>query len=362
MPFTLPAFNPPDFNQSKFRDAPCVKTASVIKDGVAPRYYHSTSMFPEFFKVSGRWVLAEESRMDCTVVIREDSKLEVIEARRLKVGDITILGRTENCEEGIYVHEKPFEDPESSNNDKFVFRQGRSRETAYSQDYDKLYDILRYEKAHGNIVWVLGPAVSFDKDSRSSMQKLIENGFADGILAGNAMATHDLEAAWLRTALGQDIYTQKSRPNGHYHHLDVLNRVRESGSIASFIQDEDIHDGIIYACSRCKVPFVLAGSIRDDGPLPEVCANVYESQDRMRSIIRKATTVICIATQLHTIASGNMTPCFRKTGDQIRPVYLYCVDISEFVVNKLKDRGSLSSIGIVTNVQDFLVNVAKGVL
>ena len=175
------------------------------------------------------------------------------------------------------------------------------------------------------------------------------------------MATHDLEGAYLRTALGQDIYTQQSMPNGHYNHLDTINRVKYHGSIAEFIRKENIDNGIIYSCEKCGVPYVLGGSIRDDGPLPPVFGNVYEAQDAMRDQIREATTVICMATTLHTIATGNMTPSFRVLPDgTIRQVYFYCVDISEFAVNKLADRGSLSARGIVTNVQDFVVNLAKG--
>ena len=181
------------------------------------------------------------------------------------------------------------------------------------------------------------------------------------MLAGNALATHDLEAAYLKTALGQNIYTQKSQPNGHYNHLDTINRVKQCGGIPQFIEAEKIDNGIIYSCEKKGVPYVLAGSIRDDGPLPPVYGNVYEAQDRMRDQVRGATTVLCMATMLHSIAVGNMTPSYRVMPDgTVREVYFYCVDISEFMVNKLTDRGSLSSRGIVTNVQDFIVNIAKG--
>ena len=142
---------------------------------------------------------------------------------------------------------------------------------------------------------------------------------------------------------------------------DTINRVRYHGSIANFIQNENIHDGIIYSCEKCGVPYVLGGSIRDDGPLPPVYGDVYAAQNAMRDQIRSATTVISMATMLHTIATGNMTPSFRVLPDgTVRQVYFYCVDVSEFVVNKLADRGSLSARGIVTNVQDFVVNLQKG--
>ena len=218
------------------------------------------------------------------------------------------------------------------------------------------------EKEHGGkVVWVMGPAFAFDADARAAMAALFDNGYGQALLAGNALATHDLEGALLHTALGQDIYTQKSQPNGHYNHLDVCNKVRRSGSIPQFVKDYDLDDGIICSCVRNNVPIVLAGSIRDDGPLPEVIGDVYEAANVMREQIRGATTVICLATMLHTIATGNMTPSFRVLEDgTVRPVYLYTVDADEFVVNKLLDRGSLSATTIVTNVQDFITLVAKG--
>ena len=117
----------------------------------------------------------------------------------------------------------------------------------------------------------------------------------------------------------------------------------------------------MYSLVKKNVPFVLTGSIRDDGPLPEVIASAYEGQSRMRDMVRDATTVICLATQLHTIATGNMTPSFRVVDGVVRPLYIYCIDTSEFVTNKLADRGSLSAISMLTNAQDFIVNVAKGV-
>lgn len=360
MEFVLPAYHAPDFTQPALAGAPDVKMERAQMDGVAPEGYHSTSMYPEYFKLNGQWRLAEESRMDCSVLLRSDGHLDVVEMRNIKKGDLVLLGRTEQGEEGIYVHDSGFVQ-ETGKKDVFAFRTGRSRETAYSRDYDELYPLLQHEREHGNIVWVMGPACAFDSDSRTAMQRLIENGFVSGLLAGNALATHDLEAGYLKTALGQNIYTQQPHYNGHYNHLDTINEVRKCGSIPRFIEEKQISDGIIYACTKKRVPFVLTSSIRDDGPLPEVYADSYEGQSAMRALVRQATTVICLATQLHTIATGNMTPSFRVVNGVIRPVYLYVVDISEFVVNKLKDRGSLSSVGMITNVQDFVVNVARGV-
>ena len=359
--FHLPEYREPDFTQERFVKAPDAAWEKVTIKGVAPENYHSTSMYPEYFKINGKWTLAEESRMDSSVVLCDDGTLKVVENRNLEIGDKVILGRSENAEEGIYLHSTGFEDPEEEEGDQFVFRQGRSRETSYARDYDRLFELLKYEKDHGNIIWVMGPAFSFDADARRAMQAMVENGYVDGLMAGNALATHDLEGAMFHTALGQDIYTQKSQPNGHYNHLDVINRVRKSGSIAQFIDDYKIDNGIMYSCVKNNVPFVLTGSIRDDGPLPEVIGNAYDGQTAMRGMIKKSTTVICLATMLHTIATGNMTPSYRVLEDgTVRPVFLYTVDADEFVVNKLLDRGSLAATTIVTNVQVFIMIVVKG--
>ena len=298
--------------------------------------------------------------MDC-VAVYENGKIYVREFRNLKQGDLVLTGRTENCEDGIFVYPHGFDEGEGGHDEAFAFRQRRSRETAFSKDYDNIYELLRHEREHGYVVWVMGPACAFDSDSREAFSKLVMNGYVDALLAGNALATHDLEGAYLNTALGQNIYTQYSQPNGHYNHIDTINRVKFHGSIPAFVEKEGIDNGIIYSCVKKDVPFVLVGSIRDDGPLPDVDANVYEGQDAMRDCVRKATTVICMATTLHSIATGNMTPSFRVMPDgTIRQVYFYSVDVSEFAVNKLGDRGSLSAKSIVTNVQDFVVNVSKG--
>ncbi|MBR5288811.1 MAG: hypothetical protein IKU34_09540 [Clostridia bacterium] len=359
--FTLRRYTAPDFSQEQFLRAPDAVFLPAPADGVAPENFHAMSIYPEYAKVNGQWLLAVESRMDCVAVL-EDERLVIREFRLLKKGDMVLIGRTESCEEGIYLHASGFTQ-ETAVQEAFSFRRSRSRETAYSQDYSELYELLRHEREHGYVVWVLGPAFTFDRDARKAMGALIEAGYVDAILAGNAMATHDLEAAYLGTALGQDIYTHISQPNGHYNHLETINRVRHHGSIAAFIREEGIDNGIIHACEKHGIPYVLCGSIRDDGPLPPVYADVYAAQDAMRHHLRRATTVICMATMLHTIAAGNMTPSYRVTQDgTIRQVYFYCVDVSEFAVNKLGDRGSLSARGIVTNVQDFVVLLEKNLL
>lgn len=355
--FTLPTYTAPDFSTPTLLAAPDARWAPAPADGIAPEGYHATTVFPEYLKLEGQWRLLEVSRMDC-VVVRADDRLTVKPFRHLRQGEAVLMGRSEDGGEGILVHANGF-GQHSANGDAFAFRLARTRETSYSLDYDHLYDLLRHEREHGTIVFVLGPAVVFDADSRASMQRLIEQGYAHALFAGNALATHDLEAALFHTGLGQDIYTKHSAPNGHYHHLDVINRARAAGSIEALVREYAISDGVVAACVRRGVPMVLAGSIRDDGPLPGVLADVYAAQDAMRAHTSRATTVLGLATQLHSIATGNMTPSYQVRDGVVRPVFFYSVDISEFAVNKLHDRGSLSVTSVITNVQDFMVNLAR---
>lgn len=351
------SYNAPDFNEPQFLNAQAAAMEPAPADGIAPSNYHATSNFPEYVKLeSGAWILAPEGRMDA-VLVYHDGKLEVTEARRLQQGDMVVVGRTENGEEGIFVHDNCFIE-KTAREDKFTFRSRGTRETPFSHSYDNLYEILKHDRDHGHIVWVLGPAVAFDKDSRNAMQGLIESGFCHALMAGNALATHDIEAAHFGTGLGQNIYSQSLQPLGHYNHLDILNEVRKAGSIRQALEEMQIKDGIMYACEKKNIPYILAGSIRDDGPLPEIIGDVYEAQDRMREHARKATTVITMATQLHSIAFGNMTPSYKVQEDgTIRPVYFYIVDMSEFSADKLANRGSAQAQAILTNVQDFIVNL-----
>ena len=353
----LATYQPPDFGVAPLSDSPAVQTVAAPADGIAPEQFHATSNFPEYVNLAGHgWILAPESRMDAVLVV-DQGTLRVVEPRNLKKDDQVVVGRTENGEQGIFVHADGFVQPEESE-DKFTFRSRGTRETPFSRSYDDLYNILRYDRDHGHIVWVLGPAVSFDKDSRESMQGLIEAGYCHALMAGNALATHDLEASRFGTGLGQDIYNQQLVPLGHYNHLDVINAVRASGSIGSFIREAGVREGIIYACEKKGVPYVLAGSIRDDGPMPGVEGNAYEAQDEMRAHACRATTVVAMATQLHAIAFGNMTPSYKILADgSVRPVFFFIIDMSEFSADKLANRGSAQAQAILTNAQDFIVNL-----
>lgn len=358
MEFKLPEYSEPDFTSDAFISSPNVHTEVVLINGVAPENFHATTIFPEYFKINDQWTLVDKSRMDCVVVVRDDGGLEVKEFRRLLKGDRVMVGRAEDATEGIYVHTDGFRSKQKSE-ETFVFRSGRSRETSFSRDYDRLYELLSYEKENGYIVFVLGPAVTFDHDSKKAMISLIEKGYVHAVLAGNALATHDLEGVIFKTALGQDVYTQVPISKGHYHHIDVINKARQYASLDEFVMQENIREGIVYTCLKNKVPLILAGSIRDDGPLPGIIPHAYDAQDTMRNYTKKATTVLGLATQLHTIAAGNMTPAYQVLNGKVRPVFTYSVDISEFVVNKLRDRGTLEVTSIVTNIQDFLVNLDR---
>ena len=362
MSFKIAKYKEPDFTAERFQNAPDAVLKQAPHAKAAPKGFHATSIFPEYFKINGEWRLAEDSRMDA-VPVWDGKKIKVVEFRNIKEGDWIVTGRTEDGSEGIFVHDDCWErEGEEEVKNTFAFRQQRSRETSFSQDYADLIELLKHEKANGGyVVWVLGPACSFDFEARKVMGDLIAGGYCQALLAGNALATHDLEGGYLGTALGCDIVNQKQHYLGHYNHLDAINAINTYGSIPEFIEKEGIRDGIIYSCVKNGVPFVLNGSIRDDGPLPEVYEDNYVGQDAIRSHIRKATTVIGMATVLHTIAAGNMTPTYRVLDNgAVRPVYFYMVDTSEFAANKLGDRGSLAAKGIVTNVQDFMRNLKAG--
>jgi hypothetical protein len=182
----------------------------------------------------------------------------------------------------------------------------------------------------------------------------IENGFVAALLAGNAVAVHDMEAAMYGTTLGMS-GSGEATEGGHGLHMRAINRVRAAGSIAQAVERGIVTDGIMHACVTRGVPFVLCGSIRDDGPLPDVYTDITAAQDAMRAHAVKATMAILIATALHAIATGNMLPAFVTEPDgTLRELATICVDSSEFVVSKLKDRGTHQAFGVVTNAQDFM--------
>jgi hypothetical protein len=357
--FQLPDYHPPAFGEPPLSNAPLVRTEAAPADGIVPEEFHATTNLPEYIHTApAQWVLVPESRMDAVIVLTGEGP-RVVEPREVRRGDAVVIGRGEDGEDGIYVHTDGFV-TSANDSDKWRFNERQTRESPYSLDYDSLYELLRWERdCRGHIVWVLGPAVVFDRDSRDAMASLVRGGFCQAVLAGNALATHDLEAALYGTGLGREIYRQRLQTRGHYNHLDVLNRARQYGSLEAATSALGVTDGVVAACAESSVPLVLAGSIRDDGPLPGVIGYCCESQRAMREHARRATTAIAVATQLHAIAFGNMLPTYQVNERGVRPVYFYVVDISEFAVDKLANRGSMQVRGITTNAQDFVVNVAR---
>ena len=215
MSFVLPPYLPPDFGNPPLSEAPSAIFRPATQAGVLPEDYHATSIYPEYFHLEkSGWHLLEKSRMDCGVVLNGDASLQAKECRHIGAGDLVACGRRENGEDGIYVHADGFALPDRPL-EKFSFRTRISRESSFSADYDELYSLLDYERPNGFILWVLGPAVVFDRDARRALVRLIENGFVHGILAGNGLAVHDLEGSLYGTALGRGIYSKQAAPLGH---------------------------------------------------------------------------------------------------------------------------------------------------
>jgi lysine-ketoglutarate reductase/saccharopine dehydrogenase-like protein (TIGR00300 family) len=203
------------------------------------------------------------------------------------------------------------------------------------------------------VLWVTGPALVHSR-ARDNLVWFIRNGFVQALLAGNAVAVHDIEAAVVGTTLGM---TSEGLPteNGHAAHMRAINAVRRAGSIADAVRQGIITSGIMHACVVEEVPFVLAGSLRDDGPLPDVITDAIAAQDATRAHTVRATMAVMIATALHSIAVGNMLPAYYQDAQRgICELPTICVDASEFLVSKLKDRGTHQAIGVVTNAQDFM--------
>jgi lysine-ketoglutarate reductase/saccharopine dehydrogenase-like protein (TIGR00300 family) len=342
------AYTPPDLKA--VASAPEARFVPAPADGVAPEGFFPSSNLPTYVRVAGRWVMPERPRMDC-VIVRRGERLLALEARLLRSGDLVALGDREDGSEGIYVHTTGFR-PAGTSAEAFRFMAtevSRERPTPYETLAARLED----ERTRGGyLVWVLGPAVVHAR-ARADVEWLIESGYVQAVLAGNAVAAHDIEAALYGTTLGMQ-GDGALADRGHGHHLRAINRVRALGGIAAAVDAGVLNSGIMHALVRHHVPFVLAGSIRDDGPLPEVLTDAVAAQDAMREHTANATGAVMIATALHAIAVGNQLPAFHTHRGDIEPLLTICVDQTEFVVNKLKDRGTQQAFGVVTNAQDFL--------
>ncbi len=325
-------------------------------DGLAPESFYSSTNFPTYVKRNGKWLLVKRARMDALVVWDEKAReFACLEMRRVRSGQPVVVGKAEDGSTGLLVHSSGFSPAGVSPDEAFKFMSsGASRERPLN--YQRIAQLLAWDKArNGRSIWVLGPAV-VHAGARDSMAWLIANGYVGAVFGGNAVAVHDLERALYGTALGMDMEGHTVL-GGHRHHMDAINMVRHAGSIAGAVQSGLVPDGIMHALVNHGVPFLLAGSIRDDGPLPDVITNVLDAQDKMRFFTQGATLVVMMATMLHSIATGNMLPTFIERDGAIEPVYTIVVDQEEMVIQKLMDRGTHQAFGIVRNADDFLSRV-----
>jgi len=340
---------PPDFNAPELANAPNAQFVPAPADGVLPENFFSTTNLPTYVRIDGAWRMPREPRMDAALVLDREG-LWIREGRRLRKGDMVAIGSEEDGSQGILVHVGSFLADEEG---EFKFMTSEvSREKPI--DYSLMAKILIAERDRGGYpIWVTGPALVHSR-ARADMVWFIDNGFVSALLAGNAVAVHDIEASIFGTTLGMT-KTGEASMGGHGLHMRAINKVRAAGSIAKAVEQGIITDGIMHACVARKIPFVLTGSIRDDGPLPEVITDTLAAQDAMKRHTTRATMAILIATALHAIATGNMLPAFvTETDGSMRELPTICVDSSEFVVSKLKDRGTHQAFGVVTNAQDFM--------
>ncbi|HEX6308221.1 MAG TPA: hypothetical protein VFZ69_08545 [Longimicrobiales bacterium] len=345
------AYSPPDFSEARFREAPDARFEPAPADGVLPDDFFATSNLPTYVKVGGAWRLPRFPRMDGAIVQEADG-FRITEGRYVRKGQPVATGFAEDGSEGIFVNAAGFLGDAKAGGEFQFMSSAVSREKPV--DYALMAELLRQERERGgHVVWVVGPAVLHSR-GRDVLTWFIENGFVGALLGGNAVAVHDIEQALLGTTLGMD---RSGRPvsGGHAFHMRAINRIAGAGSIRRAVEQRILTEGIMHACVTHDVPFVLAGSIRDDGPLPDTITDVVRAQELMREHAMRATMTIMIATALHSIAFGNMLPAYTVDADEVlRPLTTIAVDTSEFVVSKLKDRGTHQAFGVITNAQDFL--------
>src|SRR4051794_858581 len=340
----------PDFNQPPFAGAADARFAPLPADGVLPEGFFSTSNLPTYVKVEGKWLAPTRPRMDC-VVVRRGGTLETIEPRRLKRGELIAMGEAEDGTEGIVVYAKGFLGGGHGVNEFRFMATEVSRERPVN--YEELAARIGEEKRRGGYLGGGGGPALVPSRARADFEGVIRNGYVQAVLAGNAVAVHDIEAAIFGTTLGMSSTGQPTE-GGHGLHMRAINRVRAAGSIERAVETGLIKSGIMHALVTKRIPYVLAGSIRDDGPLPGVYSDNLAAQDAMREHTVKATGAIFVATALHAIAVGNMLPAFYLSDGAPLPLMTICVDQTEFVVNKLRDRGTHQAYGVVTNAQDFM--------
>ncbi|RJK97203.1 TIGR00300 family protein [Vallicoccus soli] len=310
-------------------------------DGVFPEDFYSTTNLETSVRLGGRWVPVEPPEMDCGIVVA-DGRARTVAVSDVRAGELVVCGAR-----GVRV-----EVPQQlrSSAEAFEFMNSVvSSEKPQALLVRQVADEVRAVKARGErVLWVAGPAV-VHTGAAPAMVALVEAGFVDVLFAGNALATHDIESALYGTSLGVDLTRGAGVDHGHEHHIRAINRIRRAGSIAAAVEQGVLTGGVMHALVRQGAPYVLVGSVRDDGPLPDVLTDVVEGQRAMRRELHDVGVAVMVATMLHSVATGNLLPA---------RVPLFCVDINPATVTKLSDRGSSQAQGIVTDIGLFLETLA----
>ncbi|MEK9629657.1 MAG: TIGR00300 family protein [Nitrospinota bacterium] len=326
-------------------------TQTALQDGVLPDSFYTTTHLPTQIRLNGQWVDVESIEMDLAIRVQLDQAIAIPMAS-VKKGDFIVTGH-----QGIRVF--PLERPRGR--DAFSFMEAQVSSERPSKhiiaDIARRMRLIRDNRQKGKedpelgtkVLFVGGPAI-VHSGAREVLSWLIDEGFIQVLFSGNALPVHDMEADLFRTSLGFGLKAGCLAQHGHEHHLRTINKVRKAGSIRQAVESGLIKDGIMASCVRQNVDMVLAGSIRDDGPLPDVITDTVKAQNEMRANLSGVGLVLMVATTLHAIATGNCLPA------RIPSV---CVDINPAVPTKLSDRGSFQSVGLVMDSSSFLKELAR---
>ena len=306
-------------------------------DGAFPENFYSTTNFRTQVRLHGEWIEVEDQEMDCGILLDPEGAARCLPMTDVRRGDLIVVGR-----HGLRVF--PAETTARQSLFEFMASPVSSEKPKGVTVREIAAAMRRTRDAGEKILAVLGPAI-VHTGSVEHICRLIRTGYLHVLFAGNALATHDIEQALFGTSLGISLDRGLPTEEGHEHHLRAINTIRRCGSIQAAVDKGVLKSGIMYECIRHNIPFVLAGSIRDDGPLPEVVTDVLVAQQKMRELIRGVGFALMIATALHAIATGNLLPAWVKVA---------CVDINPATVTKLTDRGSIQTVGIVTDAEPFL--------
>jgi lysine-ketoglutarate reductase/saccharopine dehydrogenase-like protein (TIGR00300 family) len=316
-------------------------TRVAERDGCVADDFYSTTNHRTLVRIDGQWIEAQKQRMDAVIVIEQGAAI-CRKLRDVRTGDAVICGVN-----GIRVI------PEFQERDRhgFAFMTNEiSSERRVEVGVAKIASMMQEMKAAGGRIAVVAGPVIVHTGGGAYFQELIRSGFVDVLLAGNALAVHDVEQALFGTSLGVDLNTGRAIEGGHRHHMRAINTIARAGGLRQAVEQGVLISGVMYECIRHDVDFVLAGSIRDDGPLPDTIMDLRVAQDRYATSLENVRLVLALSTMLHGIGVGNMLPSW---------VRMVCVDINPAVVTKLADRGSSQTIGIVTDVGLFLHRLAQ---